>query len=154
MNDQSNIGVCPLKPNEWVQFIRTQQNLHLQILYSEIQYALTRIIIMIALYSFSFSIFSINMMNFSKGSQLLIITFFLGVMIVIAIWILKYYSLIRKLRKNIVINSIGNGDLLIEKILNGVLKESEDIRGEYAKIMIVAGMGLLAIEKKLKMNIK
>ena len=148
MNDQSNIGVCPLKPNEWVQFIRSQQHLHLQILYSEIPYTLTKIIIIIALYSFSFSLFSINMAIFSVIIKGLISVFFNIIMIVIAIRVILYIRMINKLRNIIFKNSIGNGDLLIEKILNGVIKESEDIRGEYAMILEMAGMELLT--KKYK----
>ena len=125
---------CPLTPSEWIDFLNTETNTNYLVLYSEIQSTLTKIILLLTTLTVSLSTYSL-LYNFLEIKYVLILSFIFSIIVIVTgiiiIWILETLKRIRNKKINPALDQLSQ---LMADILNGDLKDSNEIRARYAKI--------------------
>ena len=127
---------CPLKPSEWIQCLIDDQNKMREICYSEELSLFTKTIILLTIINCLLVLLSI-FNNFGFIVEELKIVFFVTTILILVYLIITSFTYIRRLKDAkaaFQINVITKEDEIIEEIIDGKLKDSNEIRKRYKEL--------------------
>ena len=126
---------CPLKANEWVQYLTFEQNRERYDYYNGEMSILTRVIILLTIQSIVVSLVYISFSFFEVNNEYKL-GFFLGYISIFICFIallISYLSKLRALREDMY-EVMDKEARIIEDVLNGEVKDSNKIRDRYMAI--------------------
>jgi len=135
--NKKKVKKCPLKPNDWISTIISDQNQVRNVYYSNEMSIFTKSIIILTISSIVFMIISIlqnldNISNELKSFSFVIGCFYL---VIIILLLIRYFNYLKDIKLKIKEVNKKQDEILVS-IIDGELTNSNEIRERYKEIDI------------------